>query len=51
MLEITFEYRDQMSNWQWRRQTCVMGSVRECIKMYGLGVDCEYRIVSVKEVR
>lgn len=50
MLKITFEYLDEMSNWQWRKQTCVMSSVRECIKMYGLGVDCEYRIVSVEEV-
>jgi hypothetical protein len=47
---ITFEYADAMSNWQWRRQSCTVSSVMECIKIYGLGVDCDYRIVSVEEV-
>lgn len=50
MLEIVFEYRDEMSGWEWRRQSCIMSSVQECKKVYGLGVDCDYRIVSVKEV-
>ncbi len=48
--KITFEYRDEMSNWQWRRQTCVMSSVAECKKVYGLGVDCEYRIIEVEQI-
>ena len=51
MLHIVFEYADAMSNWQWRRQECVVSSVRECIKLYGLGVDCDYRIISVEEVK
>lgn len=50
MYKITFEYRDEMSNWQWRRQSCVMSSVEECKKVYGLGVDCEYRIIEVEQV-
>jgi hypothetical protein len=50
MLEIVFEYRDEMSGWEWRRQSCIMSSVQECKKVYGLGVDCDYRIISVKEV-
>jgi hypothetical protein len=50
MLEIVFEYRDEWSNWEWRQQSCIMSSVQECKKVYGLGVDCDYRIVSVKEV-
>ena len=49
MFEIVFEYRDEMSNWEWRRQSCVMSSVEECKKVYGLGVDCDYRIISVTE--
>lgn len=49
MLEIIFEYRDEMSGWQWRKQSCRMSSVEECKKVYGLGVDCDYRIISVKE--
>lgn len=50
MLEIVFEYADSMSNWEWRKQSCVVSSVEECKKIYGLGVDCDYRILSVKEV-
>ena len=49
MVEIEFEYRDKESNWEWRKQHCVMSSVEECKKVYGLGVDCDYRIISVKE--
>ena len=50
MVAIEFEYRDQYTNGQWSKQSCVMQSVAECIKWYGLGIDCEYRIISVKEV-
>lgn len=50
MLHIEFEYRDAWSNGKWNTQECVVRSVKECIKLYGLGVDCEYRIVSIKEV-
>ena len=50
MLRIKFEYRDEMSHWEWRKQECVMSSVKECKEVYGLGVDCEYRILSVEEV-
>ena len=51
MLHIVFEYADALSNWQWRRQECVVSSVAECRRIYGLGVDCEYRIISVEEVK
>ena len=50
MLEITFKYRDKYSYPNWNTQSCTMSSVRECIKFYGLGVDCEYEILSVKEI-
>lgn len=50
MKRITFRYADAMSNWQWRTQQCIMESVDECIKIYGLGVDCDYEILSVEEV-
>jgi hypothetical protein len=49
MLKIKFRYADAMSNWQWRTQSCVMRSVAECIKVYGLGIDCDYEILSVEE--
>lgn len=50
MLHIKFEYADAMSGWQWKKQECYVSSVDECIRIYGLGKDCEYRIVSVEEV-
>lgn len=50
MLKIEFEYADAMSNWEWRRQSCIVSSVEECEIIYGLGIDCEYRIISVEEV-
>lgn len=50
MLHIVFEYADAMSNWEWRRQECVVSSVLKCIELYGLGIDCEYRIISIEEV-
>lgn len=50
MYKITFEYADKYSDWEWRQQTCTMSSVQECIKVYGLGIDCDYRIISVEPI-
>ena len=50
MLRIKFKYADAMSNWQWREQECIVSSVAECKRIYGLGIDCEYQIISVEEV-
>ena len=50
MLHITFEYMDNFSGGEWNRQECYMSSVKECKEMYGLGVDCDYRIISIEEV-
>lgn len=50
MLHIKFEYADAMSNWKWRKQECIVSSVQECKKIYGLGVDCEYRIISIEKI-
>lgn len=49
MLKIKFKYRDNLSNGKWNEQECCVSSVDECIKLYGLGVDCEYEILSVKD--
>lgn len=49
MLNITFRYKDTMSNWEWRTQSCIVTSVEECKRIYGLGIDCEYEILEVKE--
>lgn len=50
MVKVEFEYKDDFSNGKWNSQTCVVSSVAECKKIYGLGIDCEYRIISVEEV-
>ena len=50
MLEIKFEYRDKYTNGRWNEQSCIVSSVEECKRIYGLGVDCEYKIISVEEV-
>ena len=50
MVEVKFEYKDEFTHGEWRQQECTVSSVTECIKIYGLGIDCEYRILSVKEV-
>lgn len=50
MKRIKFKYADSMSNWEWRTQECTVSSVDECIRIYGLGMDCEYEIISVEDV-
>lgn len=51
MLHIKFEYADALSNWEWRKQECICESLEQCKKFYGLGVDCDYRIISIEEVK
>lgn len=46
---IKFKYKDSYTHGEWREQECVMESVADCIKFYGLGVDCEYQIISVED--
>lgn len=48
MLQITFRYKDKYSKGRWLTQVCVMSSVQECIQWYGLGIDCEYKIIKVE---
>lgn len=50
MVKVKFEYRDEWSGDNWNEQECVVSSVKECKELYGLGIDCEYRIISVEEV-
>ena len=51
MVNIKFEYKDKYTNGKWNKQSCTVSSVEECIKIYGLGVDCEYRIIKVEELK
>jgi hypothetical protein len=50
MLKIKFKYRDKYSNWEWREQTCTVSSIEECKRIYNLGVDCDYEIISVEKI-
>lgn len=50
MYKIIFEYMDLYSNGKWNKQECIMSSVQECIDTYGLGKDCDYRIISVERI-
>lgn len=50
MVKVTFEYMDAYTNGEWSRQECIVRDVAECKKIYGLGIDCEYRIISVEEI-
>ena len=51
MLKIKFKYRDEMSNWKWRMQSCIVKSIEECKRIYDLGVDCDYEILEVTETK
>lgn len=51
MVHIKFKYKDEFSHGKWSEQECTVSSLKECIKIYGLGIDCEYRILSVEEIK
>lgn len=52
MIHVIFEYKDKYTDGEWHRQSCIVRSVEECKKTYGLGVDKgrQYRIIKVEEV-
>lgn len=50
MVRVVFEYADALSNWEWRRQECIVKDVPQCKRLYGLGIDCKYRVLEVNEV-
>ena len=51
MLRIVFEYQDKYCFPKWNHQECIVSSVEECKRIYGLGVDCDYKIISIEEVK
>ena len=53
MVHIVFEYKDQYTHGNWSKQECTCIDVQSCKDSYGLGSDpnCEYRILSVEEVK
>ena len=50
MLKIKFEYCDEMSRGERREQECIVSSIAERKSIYGLGLDCDYRIISVEKL-
>lgn len=50
MKRIVFEYRDEYSHGEWIKQECIVRSVEECKKIYGLD-ECEYRILEIEEIK
>ena len=50
MLRIKFRYADAYSNWEWRNQECTVSSIAGGKRIYGLGIDCDYEIISVEEI-
>ena len=46
---IKFKHKDEFTNGEWNEQECYVRSIQECKELYGLGIDCEYKIVEVKE--
>ena len=49
MVRVVFEYMDRYTNGEWNEQRCIVESVEKCIEIYGLGIDCDYRIISVED--
>lgn len=53
--EVKFKYWDSLSNWKERTQSCSLyastrdEAINRCMKLYGLGKDCDYEIISVVE--
>lgn len=53
MVKVKFKYRDEMSKGEWRFQECMVSSVEECKRIYGLGTDptiLDWEILSVEEI-
>lgn len=53
MVTVMFRYKDQYTGGRWAYQQCIVSSVDEAKKIYGLGTDPnleDWEILSVKEV-
>jgi len=50
MKHIVFKYKDKYTRGEWSTQECWVGSLKECVELYGLGEDCEYEIIKIEDV-
>ena len=52
MKKITFKYADAMSDWKWKTQSCIVSSLDECKRIYGLyDDDVMYEIIKIEEIK
>ncbi len=51
MYHIVFQYRDMYTNGAWHVQEGIFRDLQQCKEFYGLGIDCEYRIVSCEKIK
>lgn len=47
MKDVTFLYRDEGTNGEWREREGRFRDVAQAVEWYGLGKDCDYRMVAV----
>ena len=55
MVKVKFRFKDIYTNGEWMEQECLVSSLEECKRIYGLdGSDPtldEYEIISVEEIK
>lgn len=48
MLKIKFKYADEWGNWEWHTRECIVESVQECVRIYGLlEDDVKFEMISI----
>jgi len=51
MYHIIFKFADAMSNWEWITRHCIVDSLEECKRIYGLdNGDVVYEIIKMEKV-
>ena len=50
MKEIKVAFSDKYTNGKWATQYYKAESVEECIRINGLGKDCDYEILEVRDI-
>lgn len=51
MVRVVFEFKDSYTHGKFVCRQGTYESLDKCIEMNGLGKDCEYRIISVEEIK
>ena len=48
MIHVEFEFIDEYTHGKWQRQECIVSSLKEMIKLYGLD-QIQWRIIKMEE--